>query len=94
MLAVDDEGKAYELAPDPMKEELQEQLKEIAVGQPETCKNQLRPILSNNRLFAVNLYDAGLGDKIEKMFREMIDGTGAVKATIHKYVGSVSTDFE
>lgn len=94
LLAVDDEGKAYELAPDPMKEELQEQLKEIAVGQPETCKNQLRPILSNNRLFAINLYDAGLGDKIEKMFREMIDGTGAVKATIHKYVGSVSTDFE
>lgn len=94
LLAVDDKGKAYELAPDPMKEELQEQLKEIAVGQPETCKNQLRPILSNNRLFAVNLYDAGLGDKIEKMFREMIDGTGAVKATIHKYVGSVSTDFE
>lgn len=94
LLAVDDGGKAYELAPDPMKEELQEQLKEIAVGQPETCKNQLRPILSNNRLFAINLYDAGLGDKIEKMFREMIDGTGAVKATIHKYVGSVSTDFE
>lgn len=94
LLAVDDEGKAYELAPDPMKEELQEQLKEIAVGQPETCKNQLKPILSNERLFAINLYEAGLGDKIEKMFREMLRGEGAVKATIHQYVGNVSLDFQ
>lgn len=36
MLAVDDEGKSYELAPDPMNEEIQEQLKDVAVGRPET----------------------------------------------------------
>lgn len=86
LLAVDDEGKEYELAPDPMKEELQEQLKDIIVGKPETLKNQLKPILSNERLFFTNLYEAGLGEKIETMFREMIGGFGAVKATIHKYV--------
>lgn len=33
-----------------MKEELQEQLKDIVVGQPETFQNQLKPILSNERL--------------------------------------------
>lgn len=32
MLAVDDTGKKYELAPDPMNEEIQEQLKDIVVG--------------------------------------------------------------
>lgn len=88
LLAVDDEGKEYELAPDPMKEELQEQLKDIIVGKPETLKNQLKPILSNERLFFTNLYEAGLGEKIETMFREMIGGFGAVKATIHKYVNN------
>ena len=51
MLAVDDAGKKYELAPDPMNEEIQEQLKDIVVGQPETFTDQLRPILSNERLF-------------------------------------------
>lgn len=87
MLGVDDQGKKYELAPDPMNEELQEQLKDIVVGQPETFKDQLKPILSNERIFFTNIYEAGLGEKIETMFREMISGPEAVKATIHKYVG-------
>lgn len=86
MLAVDDEGKGYELAPDPMNEELTEQLKGIVVGEPDTFKDQLKPILSNERLFFTDLYKAGVGEKIENMFREMIAGKGAVKATIHKYV--------
>ena len=86
MLAVDDAGNKYELAPDPMNEELQEQLKDIVIGKPETFKDQLKPILSNERLFFTDLYKAGVGEKIENMFREMIAGSGAVRATIHKYV--------
>ena len=86
MLAVDDEGKKYELAPDPMNEEIQKQLKDIVIGQPETFKDQLKPILSNERLFFTDLYKDGIGEKIETMFREMIAGPGAVKATVHKYV--------
>lgn len=87
MLAVDDEGRRYELAPDPMNEEIQEQLKGIVVGKPETFDGQLKAILSNERIFFVNIYQTGLGEKIETMFREMIAGPGAVKATVHKYVG-------
>ena len=86
LLAVDDAGNHYELAPDPMQEELTEQLKDIVVGHPETFKDQLKPILSNERLFFTDLYKDGAGEKIETMFREMIAGPGAVKATIHKYV--------
>ena len=86
MLAVDDEGNAYELAPDPMNEEIREQLSDIVIGKPETFKDQLKPILSNERLFFTDLYKAGVGEKIEDMFREMIAGTGAVQKTIHKYV--------
>ena len=86
MLAVDDEGRDYELAPDPMNEELQEQLGDIVVGKPETLKDQLKPVLSNERLFFTELYKAGVGEKVEEMFREMIAGKGAVKATLHKYI--------
>ena len=85
MLAVDDAGNAYELAPDPMNEEIQEQLKDIVVGRPETFTNQLKPILSNECMFFIDLYQAGVGEKIETMFREMIAGPGSVKATVHKY---------
>lgn len=87
MLAVDDAGNRYELAPDPMNEEIQEQLKNIVVGKPETFTNQLKPILSNELIFFVDIYKTGLGEKIETMFREMLAGVGAVKATVHKYVG-------
>lgn len=71
-----------------MNEELQEQLKDIAVGRPETFADQLRPILSNERLFFIDLYKAGVGEKIETMFREMLAGPGAIKATVHKYVNA------
>lgn len=87
MLAVDDEGKSYELAPDPMNEELQERLKNIVVGRPETFTDQLKPILSNERIFLVDIYQTGLGEKMEAMFREMLAGPGAIRATVHKYVG-------
>lgn len=87
MLAVDDAGKSYELAPDPMNEELQERLKDIVVGRPETFTDQLKPILSNERIFFDDIYQTGLGEKIEAMFREMLAGPGAIKATVHKYVG-------
>lgn len=86
MLGVDDNGNKYELAPDPMNEEIQNQLKDIVIGQPETFNDQLKPILSNERLFFTDLYKAGVGEKIETMFKEMIAGTGAVRETIHKYV--------
>ena len=86
MLGVDDAGQKYELAPDPMKEEIGEQLSDIAIGKSETLRDQLKPILSNERLFFTDLYKAGVGEKIETMFREMIAGPGAVRATIHKYV--------
>ncbi len=86
MLGVDDNGNKYELAPDPMNEEIQNQLKDIVIGQPETFKDQLKPILSNERLFFTDMYKAGVGEKIETMFKEMIAGPGAVRETIHKYV--------
>ena len=86
MLGVDDAGQKYELAPDPMKEEIGEQLSDIEIGKSETLRDQLKPILSNERLFFTDLYKAGVGEKIETMFREMIAGPGAVRATIHKYV--------
>ena len=86
MLGVDDAGQKYELAPDPMKEEIGEQLSDIEIGKSETLRDQLKPILSNERLFFTDLYKAGVGEKIETMFREMIAGPGAVRSTIHKYV--------
>ena len=86
MLGVDDQGNSYTLAPDPMAEELTRAFRDIVIGKPETLKDQLKPILSNEKIFFTDLYKNGPGEKIEGFFREMIADKGAVKATIYKYV--------
>ena len=86
MLGVDDMGNTYELAPDPMVPEIQAALSSVVFGNPESLTDQLHPVLSNEKVFFIDLYKAGLGEKIEGMFREMIAGKGSTKATIHKYM--------
>ncbi len=87
-MAVDDNGKKYELSPDPMNDEISRQLEGIEIGKPETVGSKLNPILSNTRIFGVNLYDAGIGSKIENIFREEISDFGAVRKTLKKYLAS------
>lgn len=84
LLAVDDEGKPFELSPDPMLPELRAALEGIAFGKPDTVGEKLKPILSNERIFGVNLFAAGLGEKIEAMLREELAGPGAVRETLKR----------
>ena len=82
LLAVDDEGKPFELSPDPMIPELRADLTGVGFGKPESLTNQLRPILSNANIFGCDLYAAGIGEKIEDMVRQELAGPGAVRATL------------
>lgn len=86
LLGIDDMGNSYELAPDPMAAEIHAALSTVVIGDPASLTDQLRPILSNEKVFFTDLYKAGLGEKIEGMFREMIAGKGSVKSTIHRYM--------
>ena len=90
LLAVDDFGAPCTIAPDPLADELRGQLSGIEVGRPESLADQLRPILSNVNIFGVDLYEAGLGGKIEGMLREELAGFGAVRKTLQKYLTSKS----
>jgi hypothetical protein len=36
----------------------------------------------------LDLYEAGLGEQIEGMVKELYAGKGAVRATLHKYVAA------
>ena len=86
LLAVDDDGNAFELSPDPMNAEMSEKLAGVEFGKPESFSGQLKPILSNTHIFGVDLYAAGIGEKVEEMFREMLKGKGAVRAALKKYL--------
>ena len=69
-----------------MLETLQSQLAGVELGRPESAEGKIAPILSNAVLFGVDLNQAGLGTKIEGMFRELLAGPGAVRATLKKYL--------
>lgn len=86
LLGVDDEGNTFERSADPMLEELSKVLTGIEVGNPSSYNGQLKSILSNANIFGVDLYEAGIGERIEEMFLEEIAGVGAVRATLKKYM--------
>jgi fructuronate reductase len=86
LLGVDDSLNPMEISSDPMLPELREGLKGIRAGAPESYNGQLRPFLSNAALFAVDLYRAGLGEKIEGLFVKMLAGKNVVRETLREVV--------
>ena len=85
-LGIDDNGKSYELSPDPMNNEMKDMLSGVEFGKPDTLGEKLKPILSNAHIFGVNLYDAGLGNKVEGLVREQLEGVGAVRRSLKKHL--------
>ena len=55
LLAIDDNGNAFEVSADPLKDELQAKLSGIEFGKPETVTDQLDGILSNASIFGSDL---------------------------------------
>lgn len=86
LLKVDDAGNEMPVSPDPMLEQLDQALAGIQAGNPDSLKDQLKPVLENEGVFGVNLYEAGLGEKIEEMVRKMLAGPGAVRKTLREYL--------
>lgn len=86
LMGLDDQVNELALSSDPLLATLKPYLSKIKVGDKDSVGDSLRPILSNEEIFGVNLYDIGLGEKIEDYFKEMILGKGAVRATLQRYV--------
>lgn len=85
LIGVDDDGNAFACSPDPLLPAMQEKLSGMKLG-GEIDAEQLRPILSDASIFAVDLYKCGLAEKVIGYFRELMVGSGAVRATLKKYV--------
>ena len=83
---IKDDGTPFEPSPDPMLAELQAIVAPLQVGKAEQDYACLRQLYSRRDIFGLDLYEAGLGEQIEGMVRELFAGNGAVRATLHKYV--------
>lgn len=85
LMGINDAGEKFDQSSDPMLETLCPLVADIKFGDTD-IHDKVAPILSDARIFAVNLYEAGLGDTVEKYFVEMLKGPGAVSETLKKYV--------
>ena len=87
LMALDDEGKEMTLSPDPLLEELKGRLTNAKLGMDRAAADAvIEPFLTDERLYGVNLKDAGLDGKVKEYFAELTAGPGAVRKTLEKYV--------
>lgn len=83
---IQDDGKPFNPSPDPMLDELQAIVAPLEVGKKEQDYSCLKNLYSRKDVFGLDLYEAGLGERIEGMVKELFAGYGAVRTTLHKYV--------
>ena len=86
LLEVDDFGNEMVCSGDPRFLSLKKELEGVKIGNPESLNGKLTSILSNDVIFGCDLMKIGLGKKIEQMVREEIEGIGAVRETLKKYL--------
>lgn len=89
LMAVDDNGEAFELSADPLIDTVKPVVDKITLGSNISAKEAeeiLRPVMSNKAIFGVDLFEVGLSDTVIGYFLELIAGKGAVRNTLVKYV--------
>lgn len=85
LTGVDDEGRTFELSPDPRLEELTGLLRSTVPGRELQEDEGIDRILRDQSIFSIDLYQCGLADKVKTMLKEMLTGPGAVRKTLEKY---------
>ena len=84
--ALDDDCNPIELSTDPLLDELQAIVAPLEVGKDNQDFSCLKQLYSRADVFGLDLYEAGLGNLVEGMVKELFAGKGAVRKTLHKYV--------
>lgn len=86
--AIDDNGNEMPLSTDPLLPELQPIVAGLKVADEDQDMSCLKALFSREDIFGRNLYEIGLGEKVEGMAAELFRGPGAVRKTLHKYVSA------
>lgn len=82
LMAVDDQGMAFTLSPDPLLDTVCPYVAHIRLGDSSGVEEKIKPILENAAIFGVNLYEAGMAEKVIGYVKEMVAGKGAVRETL------------
>lgn len=89
LMAVDDAGNAFELSPDPLLDTVCPYIEGFKLGETKDATEieaTLKPVLENDKIFGVNLYEVYMAEKVCGYFNEMLAGVGSVRSTLKKYL--------
>lgn len=86
LMAVDDNGNAFTLSPDPLLATVCPAVEGIKLGAVTEVPDAVKELLKREDVFGMDLYKAGLAENVLSYFLELTSGTGAVEKTLTKYV--------
>lgn len=86
LMAVDDEGNPFTPSSDPLLEAATAYVADYELSSEPKDLSRLDPLLSNEKIFGVDLAAIGMANQVKSYFAELSSGVGAVKATLEKYV--------
>ena len=85
-MAVDDRGNAFVPSSDPLLETAGAYVKSYRLDSEAKDLSHLDELLSNEKIFGVNLHTVGMAETVKNYFAELSSGIGAVEATLQKYI--------
>lgn len=92
LMGVDDRGSPFTPSPDPMLKDAQAYVSGIGLGQElskDAVMEKLAGLLSNAKVFGVDLVECGMAETVCGYFLELISGPGAVRETLKKYTSAL-----
>lgn len=86
LMALDDGGNHFEPSPDPLWDTVSPYVSELKLEAGQDVEAAVAPILHMKQIFGVDLYEAGLADRVCGYLKELTAGPGAIRETLKKYV--------
>jgi len=86
LMGVDDRGNEFTCSADPLLEAAGAYVKDYELSHAPKDLSGLDKLLSNEKIFGVDLVKIGMAETVKKYFAELSAGIGAVEAVLEKYV--------
>lgn len=86
LMALNDNGEAFTLSPDPLLEEVLPIANQLSLDAEQDVASIIEPLLKNEKIFGLDLTETVLGDKVIAYVTALTDGKDAIRRTLHEAV--------
>lgn len=86
LMALNDNGEAFTLSPDPLLEEVLPIANQLSLEEEQDVASIIEPLLKNEKIFGLDLTETVLGDKVVAYVTALTNGKGSIRKTLHEAV--------